>query len=102
MEPCTFVAEVHAVTIHFRNKIELPLRVKGKGVISLLYSDKELRIIESEEGARAVQRPVPGLRISWGTLQKCVYVTKFATASQAYTCTYLEGPNLTFLIVFVT
>ena len=69
LEPNTFVAEVNAVTIHFGNKIELPLRVKGKGVISLLYSDKELRIIESEEGARAVQRPVPAPEKYQGLLE---------------------------------
>ena len=69
LEPNTFVAEVDAVTIHFGNKIELPLRVKGKGVISLLYSDKELRIIESEEGARAVQRPVPAPEKYQGLLE---------------------------------
>lgn len=58
-EPNTFLAEVNSVTIHFGSKIELPLKVRGTGVISLLYSDPKLRIIKSEEGACAIQCPCP-------------------------------------------
>lgn len=57
-EPNTFLATVDRVSIHLGSKFELPINVKGSGVISLLYSDTELRVIESEEGAQAIQRPI--------------------------------------------
>ena len=41
------------------NKFNLSFSIKGKGQIKILYSDNEIRIVENESGARAIQRKVP-------------------------------------------
>jgi len=53
-----FVATVTRVTLHLGG-VKVRLGVQGEGVVRVLFDDEQLRVIENEAGARAIQRYVP-------------------------------------------
>lgn len=56
-----FDAQVADISFYLRSPTESPLvlNINGSGSFKVLYTDDELRIVENEDKARAVQRKVP-------------------------------------------
>jgi hypothetical protein len=50
-------ATVTGVQLHF-GKFVLKLNVKGDGIVNVLFNDGDIRILQGEDGARAIQQKV--------------------------------------------
>jgi hypothetical protein len=57
--PIYYNAYVNNITINLLGKYRLTFPVEGKGQIKILYSDDDIRIVENEDGAKAIQKKVP-------------------------------------------